>query len=609
MKCFVLAPTLTAVLLLSLVASSLAQDDAESCNDTADGSCRNDDESATCGLFLAESTIPGAGLGIFVGHDMAPGDAVGPGDIAIPIVDVSWHLDTQDYFSPFADYQWEGGVMGMAQDTDDADIEAFCPGLDCAINCHLALINVGKSVPLWDEAGLHRYTSPGTGAISPYHNGTTRVLEFVPKGGELFKFYGDWWFESRPRTFGLIPLRQHHTAAEQLCQNFHSLTEGMTTSMGRDLWTLVNSVPWESRTSNALPRTYENAVQAATDGIRSLYQPSALKSIAELQATGRCLDHIRHGPSTIPHAGRGAFATRHLNRGQVLTGSPLLHIPDRENFITMYKIEPDPNNPSGRWKRNLREKVGDQLLLNYCWGHDESTMLLCPYGVGVSYINHNQTRANVKIVWAKDGELSHNSSILNMDPLELMGSYKVQLAFDYIVTRDIEEGEEIFLDYGDAWEEAWTEHVKKWKPSDEWKNYAPAEVWNEQLANSIIRTKAEQTLDPYPSNILVRAHPLLQRVHWKNIFQDFDGWSITEKGLYCVVRNRRHEGDTIVYDVAIDIYGDDNNFMHTLEREGVPRNALSFVDVPYSTDFHQSGVFRHELVLPDEMMSQAWRNL
>jgi hypothetical protein len=192
MKCFVLAPTLTAVLLLSLVASSLAQDDAESCNDTADGSCRNDDESATCGLFLAESTIPGAGLGIFVGHDMAPGDAVGPGDIAIPIVDVSWHLDTRDYFSPFADYQWEGGVMGMAQDTDDADIEAFCPGLDCAINCHLALINVGKSVPLWDEAGLHRYTSPGTGAISPYHNGTTRVLEFVPKGGELFKFYGDW---------------------------------------------------------------------------------------------------------------------------------------------------------------------------------------------------------------------------------------------------------------------------------------------------------------------------------------------------------------------------------------------------------------------------------
>ena len=170
---------------------SMVQSDDNTCNEE-EGTCQNLPNEEECGLYLAPSTIPGAGLGIFVGREMFPGDAVGPGDIAIPVVDVSWHMATKRYFSHFSDYQWEGAVMGMGQDTDDSDIEAFCPGLDCAINCNLALINVGKSVPVWDEAGLHRYTSPGAGAISPYHNGTTLVQHYIPKGGELFKFYGDW---------------------------------------------------------------------------------------------------------------------------------------------------------------------------------------------------------------------------------------------------------------------------------------------------------------------------------------------------------------------------------------------------------------------------------
>ena len=80
--------------------------------------------------------------------------------------------------------------MGMTAETDSDDVEAYCPGLDCAVNCNPALLNVAKSTPMHDEAGLHRSKDPGSGARSPYHNGTTLVTREIPAGGELFKDYG-----------------------------------------------------------------------------------------------------------------------------------------------------------------------------------------------------------------------------------------------------------------------------------------------------------------------------------------------------------------------------------------------------------------------------------
>lgn len=160
-----------------------------------------------CGLYLAPSTIPGAGLGLFAGDEKNPGDIVGPGDVAIPIVDIKYHASRRilangkkgpRVFNMFADYQWAGKVMGMQQESDDDinGVTAHVPGLDAVINCHLGLLNVGKAVPIFNDGttskrGAARYTSPGSGAMTPYYNGTTRVTNYIPAGGELFKFYGE----------------------------------------------------------------------------------------------------------------------------------------------------------------------------------------------------------------------------------------------------------------------------------------------------------------------------------------------------------------------------------------------------------------------------------
>jgi hypothetical protein len=48
------------------------------------------DDAIECGLYLAESTIPGAGLGIFAGHDYKVGEDIGRGDVCIPFIDMYW---------------------------------------------------------------------------------------------------------------------------------------------------------------------------------------------------------------------------------------------------------------------------------------------------------------------------------------------------------------------------------------------------------------------------------------------------------------------------------------------------------------------------------------
>jgi hypothetical protein len=34
---------------------------------------------------------------------------------------------------------------------------------------------------------------------------------------------------------------------------------------------------------------------------------------------------------------------------------------------------------------------------------------------------------------------------------------------DVVAVKDIEPDEEIFIDYGSEWEQAWEDHVRKWK--------------------------------------------------------------------------------------------------------------------------------------------------
>ena len=179
-----MTPTLILTVVVAAAASSLPQGEFIH-------SDQNTPQPLECDLYIAESTLPNAGLGIFTTVPKEKGDTIGNGDVCLPLIDFWFNNDQKaGFFYPFSDYVWNGNEMGMSTEIDSDDVEAYWPGLDCMVNCNLALLNVKKAEPIYDEGGLHRSTHPGAGAISPYHNGTTFVKRHIPAGGELFKYYG-----------------------------------------------------------------------------------------------------------------------------------------------------------------------------------------------------------------------------------------------------------------------------------------------------------------------------------------------------------------------------------------------------------------------------------
>lgn len=79
---------------------------------------------------------------------------------------------------------------------------------------------------------------------------------------------------------------------------------------------------------------------------------------------------------------------------------------------------------------------------------------------GIGYMNHNQTQANVKLQWSPHGQVAQNDGFFNKTPREMESVYTSSLGMDYVATRNIAFEEELFLDYGNKWEEGWQHHVQ-----------------------------------------------------------------------------------------------------------------------------------------------------
>jgi hypothetical protein len=575
-----------------------------------------------CGLYLAESTIPNAGVGIFTAEEKEPMDTLGTGDVCIPNIDIKYHNDIflkmhGQVFNPFKAYYWSGYLMGMIGESHANDVEAYCPGLDCAINCNIALINTHKSVPIYDSSGLHRARDPGAGAFTPYHNGTTYAARHIPAGGELFKFYGDGWFTTRPKLFdGNFPLQDDYPEAEEILRNMIAMK--LDPEIQKELYeNLVVGMKeaFTSRTLGALPMTVEDAITAAEQEIAVLHQPNATRSIEWLQENGRCIDNIEGRYSTIRQAGRGAFATRSLAADQVITTSPLHHLPTNR-FVEKYHFEDQPNE-KGEMVRTPVSVMGYQILVNYCYGHPSSSMLLCPYGNGVNYINHNQTQANVKIRWAQDFDIVHNATLVKEGTVEgLWWQYNVQLAFDYVALRDIKEGEELFLDYGDSFEAAWHRHVASYTPPPDWNDFIDGMSINVHYYNVQIKTEREQKADPYLAHLQIRAHGFLETIPDLKVgmFQ----WSINDYGLPARILKRHYTSFEHTYTIELGIIPRENfNDKKTrnreanltwVRRERVPRQAIAFFDKPGHSDMHLPSAFRQTITIPDEIFPEQWKN-
>jgi hypothetical protein len=568
-----------------------------------------------CGLWLAPSTLEGAGLGMYAGRPFRANEALQvTGDVVIPIVDLRYHtqLTHPGLYTQFQwnDYTWRGSDFGMHHE-GLWEVHAASPGLGAAINAFLALTNVVEHTHVdMDANGLHRSRDPGAGAFTPYHNRRTTASTDIAAGQELFADYGGHWFVNRPH-LGPIPLYDDLDKANELVQAFHKLESwNISQHVLQDAWNtfVSNSVYTQSRVFGAFH--HDNPHELATlknKDLKQLRVQQSTRSLQWLQQHGTCADHMQEGPSTLRQAGRGAIAARHLPTGTIVAHMPLLHITD-PTLLDLYKVSKVEEN---KMAIDTGKIVGQQLMLNYCYGHNESSLLLCPYGAMASLINHNQTQANVRLHWTDPWRSNHMPELLEQ-PLEELERYgnSAKVAMDIVAIRDIYPGDEIFLDYGDAWEVAWQHHVQTWQPP--LRQYTSASEWNANMAR--IRTEFEQLQDPYPNNVHVLC---------SSHFADLDVWRpLYDQGRYneligdycpCEVLRYEEAADgTYNYTVVVDMpnVSSDKSLPQTMNvwMGNVPRLAIRFVDVPYSTDMFAPNAFRHSIGIPDDMFPSAWRN-
>jgi hypothetical protein len=144
-------------------------------------------EELICGIWLAKSTIPGAGLGIFAGKDFAKNEDLLPtGDVVIPVVDIDIHHGGNAFL--WDEYTWDGKQLHLGLEGFLSTIlAAASPGFGSAINCFMDLTNVMESNPIQTyEGGLHRFKDAGAGGYSPYWNRTASASKPIEAGQELF---------------------------------------------------------------------------------------------------------------------------------------------------------------------------------------------------------------------------------------------------------------------------------------------------------------------------------------------------------------------------------------------------------------------------------------
>ena len=206
-----------------------------------------------------------------------------------------------------------------------------------------------------------------------------------------------------------------------------------------DLWNVIKTFPYVSREREALPVHHDDAIRAIHGDIQAIEKENSIRSVQYLKEHGKCMDNIVPAKSEIPHAGRGAFATRFIPKGGLIAPAPVVHIADRTT-TNMY------NATKGQQGDDVRDEtalISHQIILNYMFGHPNSTVLLFPYSSNVAYINHHATEYNAEVRWAEDFSFFHKEEWLRKPVDFLEEQWTSGLMLEYIALRDIQAGEEV----------------------------------------------------------------------------------------------------------------------------------------------------------------------
>jgi len=492
------------------------------------------------------------------------------------------------------DYYWDSGNTDSMYEADE--VSSLVPGLGALANSHTGLVNCDMMRPSNDIVGLHRSADPSAGSFSSFHNLGFMAEKDIPAGMELFVQYGDDWFSGREYKFGPLPLSDHFKDADEIVETFWKNVKE-DDPLAESLYELTKNLVTDVKLRMAIPETMEKAKEARSSGTAMLTVPNVIRSPEWLEENGICLDNIRADQSSIRQAGRGAFATRAMKRGQVIAPLPLMHIDRRK--LSMFEDFEDPDS----------KEVSKQLILNYSFGHKNSTLLFFPYGPVVNFVNNHvdKTKVNARIRWSRTKY--HTQAWEKLSAQEVLNERRAGLMLEFVAIRGIEKGEEIFIDYGSDWDKTWGEHAARRPIADD--SYSPVHQLN---MLEVIKTEEEQIKSPYPNNIMTICY-VAKGVFDKDgneehQWRDHSVWSDQiSKSRPCTIVERYSSKDTVSGEPVLGYRTTVNDDGKEFSLNGVPRRAIEFVNKKYMSDQHIKNGFRHEIHIPDDIFPVNWMDL
>ena len=512
---------------------------------------------------------------------------------------------------------------------------------------------------------------------------------------ELFLDYGEDYFSSRDHYNA--PSAPHFEKGTKLLQSFatlrdsvvgrttisnnnnnktstttNSTTAEQTPAWVQDLYRFVKEeVPslWEDGTATIA--TLPDEVERVDDILESkdigrAHVHKSIRSVEWLHQHGSCADHLQAQPSTLPHAGRGAFTRRPIAQGETVAPVPLIHIAHRSIFdmyetlnVTHHQYGyPMSKSDEKKRRRKLflgqgKEPAHQQLLLNYCFGHAETDILLCPYGIGTALINHSpeHDKANVKMVWST--KHTTHPEWFDQHPRKWANHIGAGLAWEFVATRDLAAGEEVLIDYGHEWDEAWSNHVASWSSQsslssscrplsahylNEERDQWILPTWSEgydsfSLLNSKQHTQDPAVCDSPPPQAFpkIRCHDVYLDMAGLSEYS-FARWRATYP---CRPVDRYLDEDTGTVLYTVELYSLNQNLLDKEDEDeeeqeeeddeeddeedppqceeffegimfNVPGDVFHFVDRPYTSDASQPWSFRHDMRIPDHLLPSAW---
>ncbi|CAJ1959111.1 unnamed protein product [Cylindrotheca closterium] len=610
-------------------------------------SCAAGESYNNCPLWLAPSytgTDREPKYGLFAGKAYGVNETLPVhAELAIPLVDFNFQPTEQFQRNPAVSlpnhhaqlidflegFFWTANFVG-AQCEGEYSAPAAIPGIGVLSHYHSGISNVNfhqASVLLRKSPSFLKAGEPhlSRGAITTYHNVTLQATREIPLGMEFFADFGDVWDETsgdNDDAYQDTIRRSDYEKADTIISDLVTFFQEFP-DLSRDLQEeivdfMVDDVLGEAAGKHAktirslIPSSPRKVAQAQAAGGSFLYRyREMIRSSDWLQQNGFCLDTLRAGPSRIPSAGWGAFATRRIQKGETITVSPMLHIADKE-ILNMY--------PVGETSSST-QSIGKQMILNYCFGHPESSLLLFPLGSLATLINHQSGKSsNAYVTWSRRVDKLPNQHQYHDYTVEQMAEVsKIVLTMKVVATSDIAEGDEIFLDYGPQWVAAWNDYQARWQ-RDKQGNSHPLRA---QDLRDQYRTKpfaaARTKRPPYPVGVATACFLNVREVpDGKPMFDEALRVEIVEWSSPTTQQDY-HGRNLFIVDVLDRAMAPEHFFNYTVlakfaedrieEIVNVPHEACTFVDLPYQGDISLPGAFRHPIGIIDGHFPQKWRNL